>query len=91
MAHLQLERIHEVLLKEEGGRARTATTTGTGTARPASACGAACLRTVRLLWLVLSYYCAITTEFNLHFRELSFFLPRLGCHHWGARPPLRRG
>ena len=19
------------------------------------------------------------------------FLPRLGCHHWGARPPLRRG
>ena len=19
-----------------------------------------------------------------------FFLPRLGCHHWGARPPLRR-
>ena len=20
-----------------------------------------------------------------------FFLPRLGCHHWGARPPLRRG
>ena len=52
MAHLQLERIHEVLLKE-GGRARTATTAGTGTARPASACGAACLRTVRLLWLVL--------------------------------------
>ena len=20
-----------------------------------------------------------------------FFLPRLSCHHWGARPPLRRG
>ena len=20
-----------------------------------------------------------------------FFLPRLGCHRWGARPPLRRG
>ena len=19
------------------------------------------------------------------------FLPRLGCHQWGARPPLRRG
>ena len=20
-----------------------------------------------------------------------FFLPRLGCYHWGIRPPLRRG
>ena len=20
-----------------------------------------------------------------------FFLPRFGCHHWGARPPLRKG
>ena len=23
--------------------------------------------------------------------NMFFFIPRLGCHHWGARPPLRRG